>query len=370
MRPLLLPALRRLWRDPTTLQLGVDPTRAVLVTGVGPATAVVLELLDGRRTLGDLSAEAERHGIPAAAVGELVGALRVRGAVVDGELARALPMQLSGSERRRLRPDLAALSLSVGAEAGAVLAQRARRQVEVRARGRIGPVVASLLAASGVGRVHVRASGVADAADAAVGGLLPEDEHRPYATAAAASVHRAAPEADTRPIAAQRAPDVIVLADGPVGGRPVPVRRGEPALLPVGVRDGTAVIGPFVVPGRSACLQCVERHRCDRDPAWPALSAQLATSAARRPEPCEAVLATTAAGIAAMQVLNYLDGQKPAALGRSLELTGLSGRIRSRSWPRHPACPCRLTDAAENRARGASGTTGIAEEQWRHDGHP
>src|SRR4051812_10977718 len=112
MRPLLLPALRRLWRDSTTLQLGVDPARAVLLRQMNQPTAAVLDLFDGRRTIDDLSAEAELRGVPPATVGALVGALTDCGAVVDGELATTLPRRLPGSARRRLRPDLAALSLT------------------------------------------------------------------------------------------------------------------------------------------------------------------------------------------------------------------------------------------------------------------
>jgi bacteriocin biosynthesis cyclodehydratase domain-containing protein len=286
--------------------------------------------------------------MPAQRLGELVGALTGCGAVVDGELARPLPRRLSGPARRRLRPDLAALSLTAGAAAGEVLRRRASAQVEVRARGRIGPVVASLLAASGVCRVHVSGAGMAAATDAAVGGIVPDDEHRPYATAAAAAVHRAAPEADTRRIAAQRSPDVIVLADGPHASPPPfpPGRRRAPVLLPVSLRDGTAIIGPLVVPGQTACLHCVEQHRLDRDPHWPVIAAQLATSARTQPDASQTVLATTAAGIAAMQVLSHIDGQEPSALSRSLELAGLGARIRTRTWDPHPSCPCGAALAA------------------------
>jgi bacteriocin biosynthesis cyclodehydratase domain-containing protein len=316
---------------------------------VDAATAAVLELFDGRRTVAELATEAEGKGVPRARVDELVGALAGCGAVVDGELTRGLPRRLPGPARRRLRPDLAALSLTVGADAAERLARRSRAYVEVRASGRIGPVLAALLAASGVRRVHLRGTGVADAADAAVGGLLPDDEHRPYATAAAAAIRRAAPESDTRPIATQHPPDLIVLADGPKATAPAPpsARRRSPALLPVALRDGTAIIGPLVVPGVTACLNCVERHRLDRDPRWPVLAAQLATRFGAEPEASQAVVATTAAGIAAMQVLSYLDGDEPEALGRSLELAGLSGRIRSRTWHPHPACCCPASRAPE-----------------------
>ena len=61
VRPLLLPALRRLWRDRSTLQLGVDPARAVVLNDVGPATSTVLALLDGRHTLDDVVSRLRRE---------------------------------------------------------------------------------------------------------------------------------------------------------------------------------------------------------------------------------------------------------------------------------------------------------------------
>lgn len=337
MRPLLLPALRRLWRDEKTLQLGVDPARAVVLRNIDKSMAAVLSLLDGQHSIAEITSEASAHGVPAEAVSALLRLLQQCGAVVDGEPAAGLPRGLPTAARRRLGPDLAVLSLSRGQEAGEVLADRSRRAVVVQAQGRIGPVLAALLGASGVGRVSIEARGVVQGGDACVGGLLPTDEHRPYAVAAADAVRRAAPEVDTRPL--RRQPDLVILAGVVSAARLSRTVRRVPHL-PVMLRDGTAVVGPLVVPGRTACLGCVERHRLDRDPVWPALVAQLSTATGSQPDPSHLAITTAAAGIAAMQVLCHLDGGEPEALGRSLELTGLGERVRRRPWAPHPHCEC------------------------------
>ena len=50
MRPMLNPALAAIWRDESTLQLGVDPVRAVVIAGVTPSRAAFLSRLDGTLT--------------------------------------------------------------------------------------------------------------------------------------------------------------------------------------------------------------------------------------------------------------------------------------------------------------------------------
>jgi len=343
VRPLLLPALRRLWRDQRTLQLGVDPGHAVVLADVDLPTAGLLDLLDGRHSVGELRQAAERAGLGARAAAELVEVLARCGAVVDGEPVAALPVSLPPETRRRLAPEVAALSLTAGAAAGRVVATRSRRSVVVHGACRLGAPVAALLAASGVGRVTVTASGTVTAEDASPAGLLPGDEHRPRATAASEAVRRAAPGTDTRPPGHARRPDLVVLAGQlrPAVVDAVAYAARAVPHLPLWVRDGTAVVGPLVVPGHSSCLQCVDLHRTDRDPAWPVLAAQLATGSRTPAEPVGAALATLAASVAALQVLCHLDGGRPETLGGSLELGPTGGTLRRRSWPPHPRCGCR-----------------------------
>jgi bacteriocin biosynthesis cyclodehydratase domain-containing protein len=115
---------------------------------------------------------------------------------------------------------------------------------------------------------------------------------------------------------------------------------GRVAHLVAGVRETTAVVGPLVLPGRTGCLHCGDLHRADRDPAWPVVAAQLVGIRRRREEPCDVVLATVAASLAALQCLAHLDGRPAAATGASLELSLTDWRLRRRSWPAHPRCDC------------------------------
>ncbi|RNE59053.1 hypothetical protein EEJ31_11650 [Cryobacterium tepidiphilum] len=52
------------------------------------------------------------------------------------------------------------------------------------------------------------------------------------------------------------------------------LRRDIPHL-PVVFSDAEVRIGPLVEPGTGPCLSCLEHHRIDADPAWPAIAIQL-----------------------------------------------------------------------------------------------
>ena len=93
VRPLVKPALRQVWRDPATLQLGLEPRRAVVLSGLQPIDSHVLNLLDGsrgeavdraRRFAAKLAA---RTGLPVTWVGEALTTVeahaRLREAGVD-----------------------------------------------------------------------------------------------------------------------------------------------------------------------------------------------------------------------------------------------------------------------------------------------
>ncbi|HYN96845.1 MAG TPA: hypothetical protein VES42_23635, partial [Pilimelia sp.] len=76
----------------------------------------------------------------------------------------------------------------------------------------------------------------------------------------------------------------------------------------------------------------------DRDPAWPAIAAQLGGHGG--PDPAGAATVLAGAAYAAAEVLRHLDGAAPETLGATAEISA-PGRLRRRSWPPHPACDCR-----------------------------
>ena len=80
MRPQLNPALRRAWRDPRTVQIGVDPARAVVIGGLDAGCARFVDSLDGTADAETVLARAGRWGLDAARAGELLDVLAAAGA--------------------------------------------------------------------------------------------------------------------------------------------------------------------------------------------------------------------------------------------------------------------------------------------------
>jgi len=349
MRPWLKPALRRIWRDRETVQFGLGPAHAALVRTAGPAETAVLDLLDGTREFLALAAEAAALGVPEERVRALLDDLERAHALDDATAQRALG-DLPPPERRRLSPDLAALSLvhpAPGA-APAVLAARRRAWVRVEGAGRIGAALAAQLAAAGVGRVDVRDAGRVAAEDASPGGLRPEDAGRLRETAAREAVRRAtgAPPRSSPPPAGA-VPSLVVVAPRRTAAAWAPdpelsralVQSGTPHLY-TGVLETVGSVGPFVLPGESPCGRCLSLHRADRDPTWPRVWAQLCSGRPGPPPACDGALAAATAALAALHALLLLDGGSPPSVGAVLEVSAADGAVRRRPVAAHPDCGC------------------------------
>src|ERR1700728_4436651 len=174
MRPALKAGLQPVWRNRDTLQIGVDPRRAVALTGLGPAAAVI-SLLDGSRDRAALIAAAQTYGIGPEATGQVLATLAAAGVLDDfpARLHASMPDEL----RARLAPELATAALAYGDSDGGArtLARRRAAFVRVHGAGRTGACVATFLAASGVGRVACTDPELAEPADVAPAGLITDD---------------------------------------------------------------------------------------------------------------------------------------------------------------------------------------------------
>ncbi|KRC50654.1 hypothetical protein ASE16_06500 [Leifsonia sp. Root227] len=113
------------------------------------------------------------------------------------------------------------------------------------------------------------------------------------------------------------------------------LRRDVPHLAVV-FGDERVRVGPLVDPGAGPCLGCVDLHRTDADPAWPAMAAQLHTRDARRETP---LIGSAAAGVAGFAVLDRLGGGRSLS-GSSVTVDYADGARAERSWEPHPACGC------------------------------
>ena len=392
MHPVLKPALRRGWRDLHTLQFGVAPAHAVVLSPVDRATDGFLALLDGTRGLPLLREEGRRMGLPEGYVDGLVDRLARAGLLDDatggGPAADALRSRRAVVDR--LRPDLASLSVVDATPGGAIRRLAARRALQVRVcgAGRIGAVVAALLAAAGVGRVDVRDGGRVEPGDVAPGGLPPESVGERRSEAARRLVRKAAPErppraasaAGTRPAGARPGSpadgpelSLVVLAprDGLDAHAPDPaaaadlIASGLPHLY-AGVMEATGVVGPLVVPGRTACAGCLTQERTDQEPTWPRLMAQWRSGRQRQVVAGDIALTSAVASLAAAHALAFLDGRSPASGTARHEVSAPHLAWRAQPLRPHPRCPCgahRFSDAeAATGDRSVAGTDQLGTE--------
>lgn len=295
MRPLLRPGTHVLRRTDGLLQVGLEPTTAVVL----PDSPSVRDRLDG---LDGSTATAEGD--------QIVDLLESQSLLVDEGLLMPLVGPVS---------DQAPLGRGVGAalvrEAGSrsVVAAEARRAHRVQAVGFGHPdggylvdELRALLGRSGM-RPAARRSERAARSRGLVGALVGLGE----------------PDRE--------------LVDGWT-------RAGTPFIV-VRLTEGRAVVGPLVVPGVTACLRCVDAHHTDADPSWPLLVRQYAaaSSSDRRdgvPEPLDPALGALAVAWAARDLATFAGGGRPSTWSATLTFDAGLSSMETRPWLRHPECGC------------------------------
>jgi bacteriocin biosynthesis cyclodehydratase domain-containing protein len=326
-RPRVLPGLAVLLRRPGEIQVGTDPRHAVVIDGLPPAFIDELLDLDGRHTITELGERVRARGENADDLLDLLSRLRAAGLV---EESTGVPPALAA--------DATSWTLRTGHPTYGIAEAREHACVVVHGDGRLAVATASLLAASGVGRVQVVAGGAVGPQDTGCGYLV-SDIGRPRREAAAEAIRRASSTTRLKP----GVPDVVVLADAMVT-RPDLVGELMTERVPhlaVRVREGVGLVGPLVLPGRTSCLRCADLHRADRDPCWPAVAAQLVD----RPQPADLIAASATAALAVGQVLlalglNRVVQTSPSAVNTTIEIDPLRGIVDRRTWHPHPSCEC------------------------------
>jgi hypothetical protein len=163
-------------------------------------------------------------------------------------------------------------------------------------------------------------------------------------------VLRTAAATNTRPLPRNRKPDLVLLADAAVPDTQLAKElfaTGVAQLL-VWAGEGTGVVGPLIVPGRSCCLHCIDQHKTDADAAWPVLATQLAA----RSQPADLASAQACAALAVSQALRVLDTPRigigpPRSVaellpvwGTAIEIDTFTGETLRTSWQPHPRCAC------------------------------
>lgn len=328
-----------LWRAPGEVQIGTDPRWAVRLTDLTDGEVDLLSDIEPGASAQTLRDRAARYGVPSDRVAALLALLDGAHLTVPDpprRSPRAAPTVLSGSAC-----DAAVWSLLMDdGDGAAVMRARASRVVGVVGLGRLGLVLATTLAAAGVGTLLLEDTALVTSSDLGVGGYRAGDIGTARTVAARRVLHDVNTEVRTTS-ATHAAPDLLVLVEHGVAD-PAQARVAMSlgiTHLSVVIREASALVGPLVVPSSTPCLRCLDLARADADDSWGVLAAQLAASS-RQPAREESTIAAVCGSLAATQVLAHLDGRTPTVSGASLEVTLPEAVPRLRRWSVHPDCGC------------------------------
>jgi len=286
VRPMLRPGMNVLRRDSRTLQLGLE-WPGVAALRASPDVRAVLDAVDGFRDLAGVVLAAAAKGVAVQDARHAMEALLDAGALVDQAVVR--PPDVTEST-------WSAIWLLAGPRgtASAVLESRQQARVHVLGTGQVAGLVESLLT-----QEHVPVTKDANAATVLV-------------------------------VAADREPSREVADEA--------MRSGSPFLC-VGIRELVGLIGPFVVPGRTACLRCVDLGRSHLDPSWRTL-VEAAQSSPATVASCPPSLVAATAGYAAQEVALWASGALPVCCDSVVEIPHGLGEVQTVAYQPHPECGC------------------------------
>ncbi len=340
-----------LWRATTQVQLGTDPRWAAVLADLSPAACRALCTVPHGSDRDTVRSALRREGAPDAEVGALLEHLRS---------ARLLV----GAPAHDDAPDVSAWStVAEDGHGAAVLAHRGTSVVRIEGLGRVGAMLAGLVATAGIGTVELDDPQVVGPRDIGLGGIGVRDVGTARTGAVARAMHDVAPQ--VRTITSPAGHNGLTGSASPRGPRPTltvlveqhvadPTRyaaltQDDQPHLSVVVREASVLVGPLVRPGETACLRCLDLHRTERDPAWPQIATQLLTARhgptharAGSPSPggAETVTAATASALAAAAVLAMVDGRPTELTDASFEIALPGATPRRRRWTVHPDCGC------------------------------
>lgn len=212
-----------------------------------------------------------------------------------------------------------------------VLQNRAQARIDIYGCGLIGVGLARILAASGIGELHLFDQRSISSEHLPVTSL--ESVGRNAATDLERTLARDYPKVLTKKI---KEPTLVIITRPPSPTEILTWMDFSLAHLLIESRGDCVEIGPLVLPGRTSCLRCLTLDRLDRDPNW--YSVELCGQTEHEPP---AALAQLAAGISSLAALAQVDSpDSPTGLIDTTLRVAATMAISAVTRRRHLRCGC------------------------------
>lgn len=360
------PALRVVSHGRSSIQIGLGPGGLILEGLEGSDLAFIQALRQGIADAQVLD-HAVELGVPALRAQEIC-------AMLATVLCQDAELSTHGYREERLRPDRIALLGLYRKSAKKLLAQRRKNVVQVVGLGRTGAALAGVLANAGVGTLLLEDDSPVTAADVSPSSFLVADIGIPRSLALRRHLTALDPGTQIHMVRdggaggpSLRSLDLAVVVGRDVAPAAITARFMSTELphLVVLHREQDGTVGPLVVPGETACANCVEWHRNTGDPHWLEICGELAAGEVaaggsspgspaigragyRGAPPASSVtglestaLSLALAGTAATQALLFLDGvNQPGAWSAVMTFRPDTGCWTEQVFSAHPECGC------------------------------
>ncbi|MCL1801853.1 MAG: hypothetical protein FWG25_10925 [Promicromonosporaceae bacterium] len=322
---------------PGVVQIGGERRWAFRMSDITPAELEWLRM--GSCRSGEFRSLARKCGVSKERAQGLCETLARSGFLIPtGAIPGTLNQPKSGpigTDRAGGASDVSALgALRPDGQGSRTLFLRGLSRVAITTSNRLGAQIALQLAAAGIGHLQLPDTARVDTNDLGPYQLTDLGNGRQEAL----SGQIAALGLDPRYTLDDTPHLIISLENGVASGNHLD-RFQQAAIphLPIVVSETTCEVGPLVLPGRSACTNCVNLYRAGADSSWGAVSDELRS---RKPFPIETLLATTTAALVTAQVLGFVDGTAPSLLNHiaSVELPGVG--VKLAEVVPNPACGC------------------------------
>jgi hypothetical protein len=337
--PKFAPGVRLYERDQSQIQIGINPSSALVVDKkVGMAIG---KLLTGAHSVSEICQQLVSKGHDLNSSENFIRQLIDVGLVEPGPIAATYDDKNPLSEIQRLNllretsGDLDAINRRIGCE------------ISIRGTGRLGMTVCLMLASSGFPNISVHDSTLVSESDLTPWGASRIDVGIRRDVVAKTLVEKmvrgfSAHKNSLRFRASQKIEILLPeqRADFPwisATSADHLVATDTPHLFAV-TSSSESLISSVINPGKAPCLRCMHLHRCDQDPQWPIIDLQVSQNPVVDSSPISLILKTA---LEVVQIVAAWVDQSETPEPHIVKLMKSKSSVETYPTFFHSSCGCR-----------------------------